>query len=206
MDLFFSPLRRALNASENKISTSGVSLDLNIDKNLKMVTPYKIDYLGSHYWLRKGTPLLVETIKELASKGFKVMLLGDKWNSYNFTSANIKIHSPIYEEKSFYINQCKCYLNISLLEGGPVTLLESLACGCFCITKNCGLAHQLSEDFKENCKLIKNYNDKITLTNEIIKNYSSYLEKSMNKSTDYLELKEYTYENLSIKLKNIIFN
>ena len=53
MDLFFSPLRRALNASENKISTSGVSLDLNIDKNLKMVTPYKIDYnfikLKLHY-------------------------------------------------------------------------------------------------------------------------------------------------------------
>lgn len=43
MDLFFSPLRRALNASENKISTFGASLDLNIDKNLKMVTPYKID-------------------------------------------------------------------------------------------------------------------------------------------------------------------
>ena len=81
----------------------------------------------------------------------------------------LKIHSPIYEEKSFYINQCKCYLNISLLEGGPVTLLESLACGCFCITKNCGLAHQLSEDLKENCKLIKNYTNKITLTNEIIK-------------------------------------
>ena len=169
-------------------------------------TPYKIDYLGSHYWLRKGTPLLVETIKELASKGFKVMLLGDNWNSYNFTNANIKIHSPTYEEKSFYINQCKCYINISLLEGGPVTLLESLACGCFCITKNCGLAHQLSEDFKENCKLIKNYNNKITLTNEIIKNYSSYLEKSFSKSSDYLKLMDYTYENLSIKLKNIIFN
>ena len=169
-------------------------------------TPYKIDYLGSHYWLRKGTPLLVETIKELASKGFKVMLLGDNWNSYNFASENIKIHSPSYEEKSFYINQCKCYLNLSLLEGGPVTLLESLACGCFCITKNSGLAHQLSEDFKENCKLIKNYMNKITLTNEIIKNYSSFLEKSISKSNEYLELKKYTYENLSIKLKNIIFN
>ena len=70
-------------------------------------TPYKIDYLGSHYWLRKGTPLLVETIKELASRGFKVMLLGDNWNSYNFASANIKIHSPSYEEKSFYINKYK---------------------------------------------------------------------------------------------------
>ena len=167
-------------------------------------TPYKINYLGSHYWLRKGTPLLVEIIKELSSKGFKVMLLGENWNSYNFTSKNIKIHTPSYEEKSFYINQCKCYVNISLLEGGPVTLLESLACGCFCITKNCGLAHQLSEDFKEKCKLIKNHTNKITLTNEIIKNYFSYLEKCNSESTDYIELKEYTYKNLSIKLKNII--
>ena len=57
-------------------------------------TPYKTDNLGSHYWLRKGTPLLVETIKELASKGFKVMLLGDNWNSYNFTNANIKNSFP----------------------------------------------------------------------------------------------------------------
>ena len=65
---------------------------------------------------------------------------------------------------------------------------------------------KLSEDFKENCKLIKNYNNKITLTNEIIKNYSSYLEKSFSKSSDYQKLMDYTYENLSIKLKNIIFN
>ncbi len=167
-------------------------------------TPYKIDYMGSHYWLRKGTPLLVEVIKELASKGFKVLLLGDNWNYFKFTSSNIVIHNPSYKEKSFYINQCKCYLNISILEGGPVTLLESLACGCFCITKNCGLAHQLSEDFKENCKLIKNYSNKTTLTNEIIKNYFSYFENYSCESTNSLELNEYTYKNLSIKLKNII--
>ena len=43
IDLFFSPFKRAFNASENRNSTFGVSLDLNMGKNLKMVAPKKID-------------------------------------------------------------------------------------------------------------------------------------------------------------------
>ena len=43
IDLSFSPFNRAFKASENRNSTLGVSLDLNIGKNLKMVAPEKID-------------------------------------------------------------------------------------------------------------------------------------------------------------------
>ena len=39
--------------------------------------PLKINSLGSHYWLRKSSVLLHETISKLALKGFKVMIIGN---------------------------------------------------------------------------------------------------------------------------------
>ena len=62
-------------------------------------TPYKIDDLGSHYWLRKSTPLLLELIKKLSSKGYKLMILGENWEKCNFISKNIKIFSPLIKIK-----------------------------------------------------------------------------------------------------------
>ena len=168
-------------------------------------TPYKIDDLGSHYWLRKSTPLLVEIIKKLSSKGYKLMILGDNWEKCNVISKNIKIFSPSYKDKSHYLNQCKCFINISILEGGPVTLLESISCGCFSITKNCGLGHQLSENFNEICRLIPNHTNPENLTNEIIKIYDSFFESEKEAEFDSLKLQKYTYKGISIKLKKIFF-
>ena len=91
------------------------------------------------------------------------------------------------------------------MEGGPVTLLESISCGCFCITKNCGFGHLLSENFKANCKLIPNYTNSDTLTNEIIKIYISNINNHNKNNIDSLKLQEYSYEGLSIKLKKILF-
>ena len=40
--LLLSPFKSAFNASENKVSTFGVFLDLNKEKNRKIITPAKI--------------------------------------------------------------------------------------------------------------------------------------------------------------------
>ena len=66
-------------------------------------TPLKTNSKGSHYWLRKSSVLLHETITILASKNFKIMLLGKGWEeSLLYRSPNIVIKDITYKENRIY--------------------------------------------------------------------------------------------------------
>ena len=88
IDLFFSPFKRAFNASENRNSTSGVSLDLNIGKNLKMVTPKKIDYNNNKFNLH-----FLDTLSRLQQHyvDHLILLLNFLFYSEDFCSELLRI-------------------------------------------------------------------------------------------------------------------
>ncbi len=163
-------------------------------------TPLKLQSLGSHYWLRKSSILLHDLIAKLSSDNYKILIMGENWD-FSLLEANNKIHivNPIYKEKPALLNDCKFFLNLSLIEGGPVTLLEALACGCMTISKDNGYANQISIDMPEKCFNIKNIISADELSSEIIKIFESKKEEFNHKLSPILE-KNYSFKYLSKKI------
>ena len=167
-------------------------------------TPLKTNSSGSHYWLRKSSVLLHETITILASKNFKIMLLGKGWEeSLLYKSPNIEIKDATYKEKHNLLNDCKIFLNLSLLEGGPVTILEALACGCNIISKDNGNAFDISQDIPNKIFLLKNSVSPKKVSQKIIQYYET-LNNESNKNYTKILKEKYSFSSLGkIITKNI---
>ena len=167
-------------------------------------TPLKTNSKGSHYWLRKSSVLLHETITILASKNFKIMLLGKGWEeSLLYRSPNIVIKDITYKEKQNLLNDCKTFLNLSLIEGGPVTILEALVCGCNIISKDNGNAFDISKDIPEKIFLLKNFVSPKKISKQIIQ-YHKTFNNVPNKSYTKILKENYSFSSLGkIITKNI---
>ena len=57
---------------------------------------------------------------------------------------NCTISNVNYVNKSEILENVRCFLNLSCYEGGPVTLLEAAASGCNVISRDVGIAFDLS--------------------------------------------------------------
>ena len=55
------------------------------------------------------------------------MIIGQISSSNNI---NIEIENNDYFNKNKILNNAKIFLNLSLIEGGPVTIIEAIASGC----------------------------------------------------------------------------
>ena len=140
--------------------------------------PLKINSLGSHYWLRKSSILLHETIIKLSKLGYRIMIMGEYWDkSLLSNNSNINIQNVSYEDKNKFLNNAKIFLNLSLLEGGPVTAIEAIASGCKIISKDSGLSYNLACDFPNICFNIKNILSADTLSKEIIEIYEREIDE-----------------------------
>tara|TARA_A100001388_G_scaffold276495_1_gene264423 strand:+ start:2540 stop:3721 length:1182 start_codon:yes stop_codon:yes gene_type:complete len=178
----------------------------NREYDFVISTPLKLDSLGSHYWFRKSSILLQDIILELINRNYKILVIGEGWNkSFIEGNSNIKIINPGYSTKNKFLNNCKVFLNLSLLEGGPVTILEALAAGCSIISKDNGLSIDLSIDFPKNLFIIKNIFNKYILTNEIEKIYKNLSINDSNFNRELL-VKKYSFKSLANQIiKNIDF-
>ena len=145
-----------------------------------------------------------ELILDLSNQGYKILVIGKGWEkSYLRNNKSIKIVNPEYKDKNNYLNQCKVFLNLSLLEGGPVTVLEALASGCAVISKDSGLAVDLSLDFPESFFIIPNIFNKNMLAIYISKIFKEY-NLNPSKTEKELLIQKYSFKCLSsIILKNI---
>ena len=166
--------------------------------------PLKTNSLGSHYWLRKSSVLLHETIIKLAHNGYKILILGEGWDkSLLSNNSNIEIEKVVYSKKNKLLNDAKIFLNLSLLEGGPVTMIEAIAAGCKIITKDNGIAYNLSLDFPEMCFKINNIISASDLSRKIIEIYNKENNDIKNDYSKTLKGK-YSFKSLSRKIiKNI---
>ncbi len=169
----------------------------NREYDFVISTPLKLDALGSHYWFRKSSILVEDILLELSSRNYKILVLGKDWDkSFLAGNQNIKLINPTYNEKNFFLNNSKVFLNLSLLEGGPVTVLEALASGCSVISKDNGLSVDLSIDFKDRFFIIRNILNKDKLTSKIEEIYKN-LSTSKSIFNSELLISKYSFESLS---------
>ena len=126
------------------------------------------------------------------------MIIGEGWdNSLLSKNKNIEIINCPYREKNKQLNQCKTFLNLSLIEGGPVTLLEAIASGCNSISKDNGFSCDIAIDFPNKCKTIKNIVSSDQLSQEIINLHKNFVnEKPINSKA----LNSYSFSSLGNKI------
>jgi len=111
--------------------------------------PFRFTKRGSHYWKRKNTDYVSNLVKEL-SFSYTVLIIGEGWEYSDLTSSgNICIVNPSYPNKFKWLTQAKLFISFSLIEGGPVSLLEAIASGCKVLGYNTGLMAQMAHDFPE---------------------------------------------------------
>ena len=67
----------------------------------------------------------------LAKYNFKVCIMGDGWNQIrSHISKEIFLVNPPYNDYGLIYRNSKIYCNPSLVEGGPISLVEAFSSGC----------------------------------------------------------------------------
>ena len=95
------------------------------------------------YTRRKRYKLLMKVIDILSNQlGVPVIVLGPCWDDCSFKVSGDKIiyANVSYKDYPYFYNMMKVFCSLSLHEGGPMPLLESLSCGASPIVTNTGFA------------------------------------------------------------------
>ena len=189
----------------------GVDSDLFINEekfinrfyDFTLSLPLKVNQIGSHYWHRKSVNLIKDILLELAQRDYKILLLGEGWESTFLTECkNIKIANPKYKEKNKFLNKSKFFLNLSLIEGGPVTILEAIASGCIVLSKDNGFSIDIKNNLPNSLFLLDNSFNSKYLVDRIEKVYKSHkLKNQIDNSEIY---KNYSFKSLAYKIINTL--
>lgn len=108
-------------------------------------TPFYNEEENPHYFTRKEIKLIEFIAAKLSINGYKVIIIGKGWDKTLIAKNNNCIISNVnYVNKSEILENVRCFLNLSCYEGGPVTLLEAAASGCNVISRDVGIAFDLS--------------------------------------------------------------
>lgn len=100
---------------------------------------------NKHYYLRKAYALIIELGKKLARKGYKVVVLGKAWENCpddDFKDAVQIIEARHQDYPAVYLSS-KLLVTPSMQEGGPVSWLEAMACGCLTLSTCSGFPAEL---------------------------------------------------------------
>ena len=149
-----------LSAKNSKLLTLGVDMDRHfpikqsyLNNELERLYPEITDktkrsYIGfctritakSTYTKRKNYESLIKIINRLVGKGEKVLILGDGWEKIELKKKrdNILIPCPPYKHYNLFYNLMKVFVSVTSYDGGPIPLLESMACGVPSVITNSG--------------------------------------------------------------------
>lgn len=130
---------------------------------------------SNYYWIRKNYQLLIAIAKSLASKNYKVCILGKNWLSQKefsnqknitFMDVNYKSYPKIYQNSKIYVSPSK-------QEGGPTSWLEAMASGCYVVSTLTGFSMELSDGEMYSWKIPFNRkeDDWSNFIDEILKNH-----------------------------------
>lgn len=161
------------NSSKKQLEEFGISVDkvINNSVNPDFFHPMKDVQKGIHVlalargrYYEKGFDIL----KRLADKGIKMRLFSNK----KIDNPNVDNHDKINNKYlGVEYNKAQVLLFPSRFEGGSLTTLESMACGCPVLTTPTGYGHDLQEvipnfvaetfdEFMAKYLLVKNERDK----------------------------------------------
>ena len=100
-----------------------------------------------HYKSRKRYEFIVNLSNIFSDLNYNVCILGDGWNQLkNSLSRKVSVLEIGYEEYGNIYQNSKIYCNPSLVEGGPLSLIEAFASGCIIFTTPVGLSFNLCLD------------------------------------------------------------
>ena len=193
----------------------GIHPNFEINKNNhKLIENRDIDVLfslryvesNSHYNIRKRYDFIINLANLLANSELKVCILGEGWGKIKYSLNNkIKVLDVAYDQYPNIYQNSKVYCNPSLVEGGPLSLIEAFSSGCIILTSPIGLCFNLCLDDKLS-SLIPFDKDEEYWKNNILK----FLGKSINEYKKILLTRDKKigrsyFKNLSKKLEENIF-
>ncbi len=129
----------------SKISLFPIGYDASIFYDLGCTNPPRdIDvllvgrYVGAqnkHYHSRKNYDLIIRVVESLVSAGYAVAVMGRDWEKsfFHFDALPQIIDVPHSSTASVF-RRSKLFLSLSLYEGGPISWLEAMACGCLTLS------------------------------------------------------------------------
>ena len=148
----------------------------------------------SHYRYRKRYDFIIKLSNKLVEKGFKVFILGEGWeNIKEPIDRRIIIKNIAFKKYNKLYRNSKIFCNCSLLEGGPISLIEAYASGCLILTTPVGLYFDLCLE------------DKLSYPISFDKNEKDWFNK-------IVEINKYKFENkffkevISLRKKNLIYS
>jgi len=141
------------------------------------------------YTKRKNYESLFELINILLSQDEKVLVIGDGWDKVKIKSNNnLIVINPPYKDYIYFYNLMKVFISVTSYDGGPIPLLESMACGVPPVITNSGFAPDIIEDKKFGLKF-QPFSDSQTIMKLIKQShntkYSSELLRNKAKSFSF---------------------
>ena len=117
-----------------KLGFYGKSAVLNggvdpIWKTLQLKESAKCDFdllISSRMYERKNPRAYQQLIENAPNLRF--LIIGKGWDMFSKYS-NVEVKDISYDEYPYYYSRCKSLLSLSIVEGGPLCILEALACG-----------------------------------------------------------------------------
>ena len=156
----------------------------------------------SAYTRRKRYELIMKVTDVVSNQlGLPVIVLGPGWNdcSYRVTGKKIIYADVKYQDYPYFYNMMKVFCSLSLHEGGPMPLLESLSCGVSPVVTNTGFAFDVLGERSDYLALSVDASiDKII--SRIL--YTYHLPLALEKNRNLAA--KFSFENVARRIMNII--
>lgn len=176
------------NLQREKIRIANGAIDLDLPKSqIAWNSREPVVVLASQFGYRKAPDRLPVIVR--AMKDWNFVLLGRKWE--NFLRENSLNHESNFEyfdfskdSRNYFFPKGKIFLSFSILEGGPIPLLESIYSGMVPIVSDTGFARDLlgktntsnifrvNADNSEIVQLIQNARQEESLREEVSLKYT----------------------------------
>lgn len=100
------------------------------------------------YTMRKNYDSMLKIINALIQKNKKVLIIGDGWEKAKIykNQENIVVLNPPYKDFNVFYSLMKMFVSVTSYDGGPIPLLESMACGVPSVITNSGFAPDIIQD------------------------------------------------------------